>query len=119
MNTTDLVVDLLSDALNVTVSTEMPSERQDGNRQHVMVAMSGDHSTPYLLKPRYDLICWGTSDRDAHAIALSAVQALQDAAIEHPYFSDCQLETISREEWSRNGQGRYLAVVDLIINTDN
>ncbi len=119
MNTTDLVVDLLSDALSVTVSTEMPPVRQDGKRQHVMVALSGNQSDEFTLRPRYDLICWGTSDRDAHAIAMSAVQALQDAAIDHPYLSACQLETTSREEWSRNGQGRYLAAVDLVINTDD
>ena len=84
----------------------------------VLVDLSGDQSTLFLLMPRYDLTCWGSSDRDAHGIALSAVQALQEAALDHPYLSDCQLETMSREEWSRDGQGRYLAVVQLVINTD-
>lgn len=116
MNTTNLVLDLLSDALDVPVSTDMPRDRPT---RLVLVDLSGDQSTPFLLRPRYDLTCWGTSDRDAHGLALSAVQALQEAALDHPYLSDCQLETMSREEWSRNGQGRYLAVVDLVINTDD
>lgn len=116
MDTTKLVLGILSDALNVPVSTDMPSERPG---RLVLVDLSGDHSDEFILRPRYDLTCWGTSDRDAHGIALSAVQALHDAALDHPYLSACQLETLSREEWSRNGQGRYIAVVDLVINTDD
>ena len=115
MDATKLVVDLLSESLTVPVSTDMPRNRVE---RMVLVDLSGDQSTPFLLMPRYDLTCWGSSDRDAHGIALSAVQALQEAALDHPYLSDCQLETMSREEWSRDGQGRYLAVVQLVINTD-
>lgn len=116
IDTTKLVIDILTDALNVPVSTDMPTDRAE---QLVLVDQSGDQSTPYLLMPRYDLTCWGLSDRDAKGIAISAVQALQNATFDHPYLSECQLETLSREEWSRNGQGRYLAVVDLVINTDD
>lgn len=115
MNTADLVVEILKDALSVPVSSDIPRDRPG---RFVLVDLSGDRSTPYLLMPTYDLTCWGTSDRDAHGIALSAVQALQEAAEDHPYLSACDMETMSREEWSRNGQGRYLAVVDLVINTD-
>lgn len=116
MDTTKLVVDLLAEALSVPVSTDMPRDRP---HRLVLVDLSGDESDPFILRPRYDLTCWGTSDRDARGIALSAVQALQDAALDHPYLSACQLETMSREEWSRNGQGRYLAIVDLVINTED
>ena len=116
MDATKLVIDILSDALTVPVSTDIPRDRPD---RLVLVDLSGDESTPYLLRPRYDLTCWGTSDSDAKGIALSAVQALQEAALDHPYLSACQLETMSREEWTRNGQGRYLAVVGLVINIDN
>lgn len=116
MDATKLVLDLLSDALSVPVSTDIPRDRPE---RLVLVDLSGDESTPYLLRPRYDLTCWGTSDKDAKGIAISAVQALQEAALDHPYLSACQLETMSREEWTRNGQGRYLAVVGLVINIDN
>ena len=115
MDTTRLVVDVLSAALDVPVSTDMPADRAG---RLVLVDLSGDQSTEHLLMPRYDLTCWGSTDRDAKGIATSAVRALQDAALDHPYLSACRLETMSREEWSRNGQGRYLAVVDLVINTD-
>lgn len=119
MNTTKLVLDVLSDALAVPVSTDMPATRDHVTpSRYVLVDLSGGQSDGIILRPRYDLTCWGTTDRDAHGIAISAVQALQDAALDHPYLSACQLETLSREEWSRNGQGRYLAIVDLVINTD-
>ena len=115
MDATELVVGILTDALDVPVSTDIPRDRPE---RLVLVDLSGDQSTPYLLMPRFDLTCWGTSDKDAHGIALSAVQALQEASLDHPYLSAVQLETLSREEWSRNGQGRYLAVIQCAINTD-
>ena len=115
MDTTELVIGILTDALTVPASTDMPA---DGPKRAVLVDLSGDQSTPFLLMPRYALTCWGDSDRDAKGIALSAVQALQEAAETHPYLSACQLETMSREEWSRNGQGRYVAEVQLVINTE-
>ena len=115
MDPTELVISILSDALAVPVSTDIPEGRPD---RLVLVDLSGDQSTQHLLLPRYMLTCWGTSDRDAHGIALSAIQALQEAALDHPYLSAAQLETMSREEWSRNGQGRYMAEIDLVINVD-
>lgn len=110
-----LVVDILSDALTVPVTTDIPSDRVE---RLVTVDLDGDRSTAYLYIPRIALTCWGKTDRDAHGIALSAIQALQEAALDHPYLSSCDLETLSREEWSRNGQSRYLALVELTINTD-
>lgn len=115
MDATQLVVSILSDALDVPVLTDIPKDRP---QRLVVVDLSGDTSTPFVLTPRYDLTCWGGSDRDAKGIALSAVQALQEAALDHPYLYDVSLETLSREEWSRNGQSRYLAIVGLLINTD-
>ena len=117
MNTTTLVIDILSQALTVPILTDLPRDERWPSRC-VMVDLAGDQSDGFILRPQYDLTCWGNSDRDAHGIALSAVQALQEAALDHPYLSACQLESMSREEWSRNGQGRYLAIVDLVINTD-
>lgn len=115
MDTTPIVVGILSDALSVPVSTEMPPDRPS---QYVLVDLAGDQSTPFVLRPRYALTCWGTSDMDAKGIALSAVQALQEAAEDHDLFSSAQLETMSREEWSRDGQSRYVAMVDIVINTE-
>lgn len=115
MDTTKLVIDILSGALVVPVSTDLPQDRPE---RLVHVSYSGGQQTPFLLMPRYDLMCWGTTPSEAQSIALSAVQALQDAALDHPYLSACQLETLSSEEWSRTGQGRYLAIVELVINTD-
>lgn len=121
MDTTAAVVEILSDALAVPVSTEMPREQRTPKamlERYVLVDLSGDQSTPFLLMPRYTLTCWGSSDKDAHGIAMSAVDALREAAQDHPYLSACLLETMSREEWSRSGQARYYVEVDLTFNTD-
>lgn len=110
-----LAVSILKDALDMPVSTDIPSDRP---KRYVLVDLDGDGSTPFLIRPRLALTCWGSSDRDAHSIAIAAVEALQDAAEDHPYLSDAELETMSREEWTRNGHGRYLALVSLTIDTD-
>lgn len=116
-----LAVEILKESLDIPVGTDMPRDNdmpKGRPRRYVLVGLEADDSTPYLLRPRIALTCWGTTDRDAHRIAISAVEALQDAADDHPYLFDADLETMSREEWARNGHGRYLAVVNLTINTD-
>ena len=115
MDAVKLVVDLLGDALTVPVFSDMPRNRP---ARCVSVDLDGDSSTPYLLLPRIALTCWGTSDSNAHGIALSAVEALRDAAIDHPYLSSAQLESMSRDEWGNTGQGRYLAILSQVINVD-
>ena len=116
MDAIKIVKDVLTDALSVRVSTEIPMERPD---RLVAVSLSGDRSTPYLLRPRIMLTCWETSDMAAHGLALSAIEALQDASADHPYLSAVALETMSREEWTRNGAARYTALLDLTINVDD
>ena len=115
MDPIGLALDILEESLDATVSTELPKDRPS---RYVMVGLEGDESTPFLLRPRLALTCWGTSDRDANSLAISAIEALHDAALDHPYLSAADLETMSREEWSRNGQSRYLAIITLTINTD-
>lgn len=112
-DTTPLVIEILQDALDVPVTTDMPKNRPD---RLVLVDLTGDQSTEFLLMPRYGLTCWGTSDKDAHTTAINAVQALWDAALEHPKLTGCDLETMSRDEWTANGSSRYLAEVALTIN---
>lgn len=115
MDAIGLAVGILTDAIEAPVMTDIPRERP---QRLVTVDLDGDESTEFLLRPRLALTCWGTSDMDARGLALSSVQALQEAALDHPYLSAASLDTMSREEWSRNGQGRYLALVTLTINTD-
>lgn len=115
MDATALVVDVLEGALGVPVSTEIPTDRPG---RLVSVALEADRSTPFLLMPTYRLMCWGDSDVDAKSIAMAAVEALWDAALDHPYLSAADLETLSRTSWSKTGQARYEAVVSLVINTD-
>lgn len=115
MDPVKLAIDILKESLSAQVSTELPKDRPP---RYVMVGLEGDESTPFLLRPRLALTCWGTSDRDANQLAISALGALQDASLDHPYLSSCDLETLSREEWSRNGQSRYLAIITLTVNVD-
>lgn len=110
-----MVLQILRGALSVEVTTDIPPDRPG---RLVMVALDGDNSTPFVLRPRIGLTCWGESDRDAMGIALDAVAALQDAALDHDLLSAAELESMSRDEWLRNGQGRYYALVNLTINTD-
>ena len=115
INPIDLALEILSEDLAVPVFTDVPKDRPP---TCVAVDLEGDSSTEFVLRPTIALTCWDTTDRGAHGLATSAVDALRNASLDHPYLSSCQLETMSREEWSRNGQNRYLAVVELTINTD-
>ena len=110
-----MVREILTDALVVPVMTDIPENRP---QRMVMVDLDGDASTPYVLRPRISLTCWGSSDRDALGMATSAVDALREAALDHDLLSAVELESISREEWSRTGQSRYYALLTLVINTD-
>jgi hypothetical protein len=109
-----LVMQILADALTVPVSSEIPPERQV---RCVSVSLSGGDVTGLIMRPRLDLMCWGATDREAFSIAMAAVEALQEAALDHDLLSSCELESLSRDQWSRMGQSRYLAVVFLTINT--
>lgn len=115
MDPTELVLSILDGVTGAPVTTEVPSDRPG---RMVTVALEQDRSTPYLLRPTYDIMCWGDSDRDAASMARACVDALWEAALDHPYLSACSLQTLSRDSWGRTGQARYVAVVDLTINID-
>lgn len=108
-----LVVGILRDALDVDVSTEVPSDRPT---RFVSVALTGDQSDMFLRRPTVSLTVWGRTDADAHGLALSALHALTDAAKTHDTLSSVDLQTMSRDEWTATGQSRYLVEVDLTIN---
>lgn len=110
-----LVVDVLSAALPaVPVSTEVPQNRP---QRLIMVALAGDSSTEFVRRPTISLTVWGMSDADAHGLALSAWHAVSEACLEHDLLSYCELETMSRDEWTSTGQSRYLVQLNLTINT--
>ena len=115
MDCIKLTVDILTDAIEAPVSTEAPADRPT---TLVLVQLAGDYSDEFVLRPRIALTVWGETDRDAHVLAMSCVDALRDASLDHPYLSAAQLESMSREEWTRTGQARYLAEINLVVNTD-
>ena len=116
MDTTQRVVEILTAALEgVPVSTEVPERRPD---RFVTVDLAGDYSTEFVKLPRYAITVWGRTDMDAHSMALSCLDALWLASEDDDYLSACQLETMSRDEWARDGQARYMLAVNLTFNTD-
>lgn len=118
MNPISVTVEILKDAFpGVRVSTEVPMERDRPDRL-VSVALEGMESDGLIGRARIGVTCWGRSDRDAFGMAIAAADALRDAALDHPYLSAAQLETLARDEWTANGQGRYYAAMALTLNTD-
>lgn len=115
MDTTALVVDILSDELDVPVQTDIPLTRPS---RLVLVVQESDQSDMFLLRPGYTITCWGTSDMDARSIAISALHALTDAAEDDKYLSAVTLETLARDEWTSTGQARYALAVTLTVNID-
>ena len=115
MDYMQLVLEILRDGLSCPVVTDIPADRQE---RLVMVTLDGDNSNEYLLRPRLMLTCWGTSDRDAFGLTLTALDVLSEAALDHELLSSVERESVSQEEWSRNGQARFMALVSLTINTD-
>lgn len=114
MDTTAEIVGILADALGCPVSTEIPLQRPSG--RYVGVSLDNDMGDMFLMRPRYSLMCWGSSDVDAHGLAVSALHALAGAAGTHPYLSDVSLDSMARDEWGNDGQARYLLTVDCVFN---
>lgn len=108
-----LVVDVLSKALTVPVSTEIPQKRED---RLVLVEREGGRMSDFIDRPRIGLLCWGTSDAEAQGIAIDAVHALADAALDHERLSSSKVETMSRDGWSHGDGARYHVVLELTIN---
>lgn len=114
-----LAVGILNGALDVPVGTEIPANvTADVPRELVTVALDGDLSDEFLQRPRLTLTCWGKTDKEAHALAVACVDALREESLDNPYLANVDLETMSRDLWSRTGQSRYLAVVELVIDND-
>lgn len=115
IDTTEVIVGILADSLDVPVSTDIPMKRPD---RLVMVSLESEESDRFILRPTYALTCWGRSDVDARGIAVSALHALVDAAGTHDYLSHVAMENMTRDEWSGTGQARYVLTVRTTINTD-
>lgn len=115
IDTTEIVVGILADALDVPVSTDIPMQRPD---RLVMVALESEEDDPFLLRPTYSLTCWGMSDVDAKGIAMSALHALADAAATHGWLSHVAMDNLTRDEWSGTGQARYVLTLRMVFNTD-
>lgn len=113
-NAVSITVSILQQALrNVPVSTEVPQARP---RSFVMVAQTASEGDAFIERPTMSLTCWGESDAPAYSLALSCLEALQDAAETHPQLSAVSLDTLSRDEWGATGASRYMLQLQLTIN---
>ena len=115
IDTTSYVVGVLSDALDVSVQTDIPPERP---KRLVMVSQEGDQSDMFLLRPSYAITCWGMSDVDARGIAISALHALTDDALDSKWLSSVDLDGLVRDEWTGTGQARYVMSLSFVFNYD-
>ena len=119
MDATELTVSLLREAFqDVPVSTELPMGRENRPERLVVVTLVGGPDDGFLYTPLMGITCYGTTDRDAFLMAQYAADTLAEAAMDHPYLSESETESISRDEWTTTGQSRYYAQVRLYINTD-
>lgn len=109
-----LVVGILTDALSVPVSTEIPPTRPE---RLLHVNYQTRDSDALLHRGTAYLTAWGSSDSDAQGLAETAAYALSDAAQTHDLLSAAYLQRIDRDTWSRDGQARCTAEVELTINT--
>lgn len=111
-----MALPILRDAFGaVPVSTEVFPDRPD---RLVVVTLVGGMTDGFVMDALLGITCWGRDDHDALTMATLAADALRDAAEEHPYIFSADLESVSRDEWTLNGQARYYAQVRLTINTD-
>ncbi len=120
MNPISVAVEILREAFpGIKVSTEVPAERNRPSRQ-VTVSLDGMEQDAHglLTRARVVIICWGRSDQDAFEMGVTASDALRDAALDHPYLSAAQPETMATDEWLATGQARYFVAMALYLNTD-
>lgn len=117
---TALTVSILKGALpTVDVSTEFSdgSLSAMGAGRRVIVSHASDESDAFLQVPTMELLCCAESDATAGALAHSCVEALQDAALDHPLLSDARLVEMGRDSFTTRG-GRHRATVRLYINVE-
>lgn len=113
MDATELNVAVLSEALDVPVSTQIPKDR---STSMVCVQRSAGSEDDFFDYPEITLICWGATDAEASGLAISAAHALSEAAQTHDLLSSSELETMSRDEWATTGASRYRVVLSQVIN---
>ena len=70
----------------------------------------------FLYRPQVALVCWGTSDASAMALAMDCARAVELAAQTHPRLSAASVASLSRDTFTPGGCARYRLLLNLIIN---
>lgn len=114
MDPTALCVDAIAHRLSIPVSSEIPPERPKG--RFVQVSKAGGTESDFIDSPIMALVCWGSSDADASALATDCIHALAEQASDDPLLSHSELITCYRDEWGGTGESRYMVQLRLTIN---
>lgn len=120
VDVTELTMGILSDALpTVSVTTQFPADSLSsmGSGTYVVVSQTSDESDDFVLVPTMQMLCCAETDATAAALARSCVEALQDAALDHPLLSAVQMVDLGRDSYTSRG-GRHRAIVRLYVNID-
>ncbi|BDC91398.1 hypothetical protein AAK684_03355 [Leptogranulimonas caecicola] len=83
---------------------------------HVLGWVQSATDTDFLYRPQVALVCWGTSDASAMALAMDCARAVELAAQTHPRLSAASVASLSRDTFTPGGCARYRLLLNLIIN---
>lgn len=118
---TALVVQILSAAMpTVEVTTEMvdTSLSAMGHGRYVIVSHIGDESDMFIQVPTMEMLCCAETDAIAGSLARSCAEALQEAALDHPYLSETQIVDMGRDSYTNSRNGRHRLSMRLFINQE-
>lgn len=118
---TALTVSVLAARIpGATVTTEFDADSLSamGSGRRVIVSKVADESDDFLQVPTMELLCCAETDALAGALSRSCVEALQDAAADHPLLSAARVTDMGRDSFTTSRGGRHRVSVRLYINID-
>lgn len=112
---TRLCISILKRAFpDIPITSEIPFERPPAPL--IQISRTGGEDTDFVSKPVMQMLCWGGSDPGSQALCMDAVSALRAAAEEDKVLSSVVCQSVSRDEWTVEGEARYRAQLNLVIN---
>ncbi len=110
-----IVRDAVASAMpEVGFTTTVPDPPPRG--AHVMGWVQSATERDFVYRPQVALVCWGSSDASAMALAMDCAAAVQRSVPGHPSLSQASVSSLSRDEFAPGGAARYRLLLDLVIN---
>jgi hypothetical protein len=109
-----IAIQALRNQLGIEASSEMPATRPSG--PYVAVWLETQSERDFVVDASVSLLCWGSSDVEAQALALGCMEALQAESATHDLLSQASMSALSRDEWAADGSSRYRLSAELLIN---